>query len=593
MPSKSRLLSPLLLLCGVTILALVIVLPPHEKISIVGSAFGLLIALEGLHLLDERNGLVIGRSMTWLRYLPLPIGIAVSLLGLLSPLPIVSAFGLAVALTLLFTLSTLTNVSKVHIACLAVLIAASIGYNIFFYYPLINGVVDTWGYLSVASAIVQRGRFPDVISALASDRYYFPLPIMSIDSAILSSVTGINLELSMLLCPGSLILLQPLLVFLLSRSVFDDNQGAALSAFIAVTESAVTVFIGGPIAQSMGISLLFLFLILLFRRMRSGNHVGAAFLFFLMLTAAHGAVGLISIALVAFVTLLERSSDKRIILPLVVMYLGYVMMTNVMEHVIRNVRWTVESILDWIFTPTLRTGSELYGTGSNGLTFIWWGLPVALALFYVMQRRKQGSSWVYAGLGLLGLSFVANVIAPQFPIERYGGLAAWLILAMTGGTALRTVARTRRQLVVLVPLMLIVCLSAVVNPALSPQFGFYQAYGSPLPTTNADRTALEWVNRHVFVTVLADSVCRAYLIFSRYQSGTLNISGIVKYDPRDMLSALKPGYALFVRSNISMTHANGQTYHCFVSVSVNPQSNQVINIIYNSGCDAVEISGWI
>jgi len=60
-----------------------------------------------------------------------------------------------------------------------------------------------------------------------------------------------------------------------------------------------------------------------------------------------------------------------------------------------------------------------------------------------------------------------------------------------------------------------------------------------------------------------------------------------------MLSALKPGYALFVRSNISMTHANGQTYHCFVSVSVNPQSNQVINIIYNSGCDAVEISGWI
>jgi hypothetical protein len=530
--------------------------------------------------------------MPGLRYLPLAIGIGASLLGLVAPPLAIDAFAFAVALTLLFSLSRLTNVSKVHIAFLTVLLTASIGYNMFSYYgTTTTGHPDTWGYLSVASAIVQRGHFSDVIQP--TDRYYFPFPIMSIDASILSSVAGLNLELSLLLCPGSLILLQPLLVFLLSRSVFDDAEAAALSAFIVVTESTVTQWISGPIAQSASISLLLLFLILLFGRVRSRIRVGTAFVFFLMLTATHAAVGLVCTALVAFIMLLERSSRRRIILPLVVIYLGYVMTTQLMDHMARNVRWTVESILEWIFTPTIRTGGEIYGTGSSGLIFIWWGLPVSLALFSVLvQRRKQGSSWVYAGLGLLGCSFVANVIAPQFPVDRYGGLAAWLILATTGGKTLRTIARTPHQLVALVPVMLLVCFSAVVDPALSPQFGFYQGAHAHwyMPMTKPDRTALEWVNGHFVGTILAEPVPAFYLIFSRYRSGTFNPDGIIKWYPEDMASVPGPGYAVFVRSNTFITGGNGQLYHYFVSGSANQQRNQIMNVMYNNGCDVLEMS---
>lgn len=589
MPSKWRFLSPLLVLCGVTILVLIIIRPPQSKFAIVGSTLGLLSTLAGIYLLDERDRLIIAPSMPWLRYIPLPIGIAVSLLALLAPPPAISAFALPIALTLLFPLSRLTNVSKVYIAFLAVLLAASIGYNMFCYYPLISGN-DPWADLSTASAIFQRGHYSDVIQP--TDRYYFPFPVMGIDASIFSSVTGLNLESSLLLCPGSLILLQPLLVFLLSRLVFDDDTAAALSAFIVVTETTVTQWISGPIAQSVAISLLLLLLILLFRRVRSRGHVATAFVVLLMLTAMHGAVGLISVGLVAFVMLLGRSSHRRIILPLAVIYVVYIMITEVINIMVQNVQWTVEGVFNWIFTPTLTGVSELYGTGSNGLIFIWWGLPASLALFSVLvQRRKRGSSWVYAGLGLLGLSFVANVIAPHMDIDRYGGLTAWLILATTGGRALRAIARTPRQLVALLPVMLLVCLSAVADPALSPQYGFYQNY--PLwPTAKLDRTALDWVNGHVDGTIFADLISGYYLIFTRYRSGRYvgKYGDILTHPPQDMPSVPGPDYALFIRSNTFITPGNGEPYHRFVSASVNQQRNQIVNIIYNDGCDVLEMS---
>ena len=567
---------------------LIIIRPPHEKIAILGSTFGLLLILAGIYSLDKRERLIFAPSMSWVRYLPLVIGIAVSLLGLLAPPPAISAFALAIALTLLFPLSRMINVSKVHIAFLAVLLAASIGYNMFLYYSLLTGV-DTWAHLSVASAIVQRGHYSDVIKP--TDRYYIPFPIVSIATSILSSVTGLNLELSLLLFPGSLIALQPLLVFLLSRLVFDDVEAAALSAFIVVTESTVTQMIGMPVPQPIAISLLLLFLILIFRRDRSRNHVATAFVLFLTLTAMHGAVGLVCIALVAFLMVLERSSHRRIILPLVVIYLGYVMITEVIDTMVRESKITVESILDWIFTPVLRTGSELYGTASNGLIFIWWGLPVSLALFSVLvQRRKRASSWVYAGLGLLGGSFVVNVIAPRLIIERYVGLAAWLILATTGGKALKTIAGTRRQLVALVPVMLLVCLSAIVDPALSPQHGFAQGYQSPLPTTKLDRTALDWVNDYVVRVIFADYVSAYYLIFSRYRSGTLNRDGIESSFPRDMPSVPGPHYALFVRSSMFITPGNGVSSYDFSALNL--QEGQIINVLYHNGCDVLETSDW-
>lgn len=564
------------MLCGATILALVTIRPPHEKIAIFGSTFGLLSILAGIYSLDRRDSLVIAPSMPWLPFTPLLVGIAASLLGLVAPPPAISAFIFAIALTLLFLLSRLISVSRVHIAFSAVLLAASIGYNVFCYYSLISGI-DTWGYLSVASAIVQRGHYFDIIQPV--DRYYFPFPILSIDASTLSSVTGLSLELSLLLSPGILILLQPLLIFLLSRLVFGDVEAASLSALIVVTESMVTQWISGPIAQSAATSLSLLFLILLFGRVRSGRHVVAAFVVFLMLVAMHGAVGLVCTAVFAFIVLLERSPHRRIILPLVVIYSTYVMITEVMDRVVQNAQVTVASIFEWIFTPTLRVGTEFYGAVSNGLIFIWWGLPVSLALFStLLEREKRGISWVYTGLGLLGLSFVINVIAPRMAIDRYGGLTAWLILATTGGKALRTIAGTRRQLVALVPIILLVCSSAVVDPALSPQYGFYEDDWFPLPMTKLDKTALDWVNRHVVVTPILDIVCASYLIFSRYRSGTLDPGAIERFDPQQARARSPtvpgPDYALFVRSSTFITRSNVQPY----------------NIIYNNGKGVIETS---
>jgi len=501
----------------------------------------------------------------------------VNLLASLAP-PAISAFALAAALTLLFPLSRMINVSKVYIAFLTVFLAASIGYNLFYYYPLVNRT-DPMSYLSVASAIIQRGHYSDVIQP--TDRYYFPFPVMSIAPSILSSVTGLDLQLSLLVFPGSLILLQPLLVFLLSRLVFDNAEAAALSAFIVVTESAVTQWINGPIAQSTAISLLLLVLIALFSRVRSKGHMVVAFIAFVMLVAVHGAVGLVSTILISYLIVRERSSYKGIIRPLVAIFLGYLIIAGTIDRIVYVGQANLENILEFIFTPALRTERELYGAGSNGVVFIWWGLPVSLALLSIfVQRRKQGSSWAYAGLGLLALSFVVNVIAPNLCMDRYGGLTAWLILAVPCGKALSALTRTSRQLLTLIPIILLVCVSAVVDPCLSPQYGNQGYYQGLLPTTKPDRTALDWVNGYVNRNVITDSYSAYYLTFSRYRSGVLSNKGIISCPPNVMPPMPGPHSALFVRwCNSRM-----------ISTLANLQRGQIVNILYYDGYDVLQTS---
>jgi len=594
MPSRSRALSALLLLCGGGIVAWIIIQPPHEKMSILGSTFGLLSILFGAHLLGEQDSSFAPTlSRPWLRYLPLIIGASVSLSANLAS-PTISLFALAAALTLLFPLSKVINVSKVYVAFLAVFLAASIGYNVFYYYPLIIGP-DPMGYLSVASAIIQTGHFSDVIQP--TDKYYFPFPVMSIAPSILCAVSGLDLQLSLLFFPGSLILLQPLLVFLVSRLVFDDAEAAALSAFIVVTESTVTQWVNAPIAQSTAISLLLLLLIVFFRRVRSRGYTVVAFVVFVILVALHGAVGLVSIVLITYLIIRKRSSYRGMIRPLVSIFLGYLIITGAIDAMVYRARWNLENLLEFIFTPTLRTGSELYGAGSNGVIFIWWGLPVSLALFCILAKRtRQESPWAYAGLGLLALSFAVNVIAPNLAIDRYGGLTAWLILAVPGGKALSALTRNSRQLLVLMPIMLLVCLSGVVNPSLSPQYG-YQGYQGLLPTTKADRTALDWVDSHNITSVIGDSWSMRYLTFTRYQSGVLSNHGI-KILSSDNIQRLfqaiiystrGPNDALFVRwSDTFLTRDGGQPCLGLTSVLANQQRDQIVNIIYNNSCDVLE-----
>jgi hypothetical protein len=567
-------LSALLLFFGFGTVALIIIHPPYEKIAIVGSTFGIFIILVGIWLLGRSDiSFHPAPSRPWLCFLPVIIGISVNLSASLVS-PAISALALAAVLTLSFLLFRAIDVSKVYVAFLVVFLAALVGYNVFCYYPLITSV-DSWRNLSVASAIVQTGHYADVIQP--TDAYYFQFPVMSIAPSILSSVTGLNLELSLLLFPGSLILLQPLLVFLLSRLVFYDVEAAAFSAFIVLTESQVTQWISGPIPQPIATSLLLLLLILLFGRVRSRGHVVGAFVVLLMLTAMHGAVGLLSIFLVSFLILRERSSYKTIILPLVVIFLGYVMITEVVDNLVRNTQMSLKSIFEWIFTPTFRTGSELYGTSSNGLIFIWWGLPVSLALFYIsVLRRKQACSWAYAGLGLLGLSFAVNLVAPSLVIDRYGGLAAWLVLATIGGKALTTLTRTSRQLLMLVPIVFLICLSGVLDPTLSPQYA-YQGYQDVLPTTKLDRTALDWVNSYVAGNVFADSQSARYLGFSRYSSGVFFSQSIFIVPPHEVPSTSKQGIAVFIR----------------LSRGSNQQKNQTVNIPYdNSRCVLETDEGW-
>jgi len=321
-------------------------------------------------------------------------------------------------------------------------------------------------------------------------------------------------------------------------------------------------------------------LIALFGRSRSRGRTAVALVAFLILVALHGAVGLVSIVMISYLIVFERSSHRGIIRPMIAIFVGYLMVSAAVDVMISRISWNVEHVLEFIFTPAIKAGSEIYGTGGGGLIFVWWGLPVSLALFsFLTQRRKQTGSWLYAGLGVLGLSFAVNILAPTLDVDRYGGLTAWLILAVAGGKAVSTLTRNSRQMIMLTAIFLLVSSSAVIDPSLSPQYG-YRGYKDVLPTTNTDRTALDWVNSHVMKNIFGDRSSAPYLIFSRYQSGVLSSLG-VELLPSDITEPTAD-HALFVRRPISASALANQT------------EDRIVNILHDNGYDVLEANpAWM
>jgi hypothetical protein len=78
--------------------------------------------------------------------------------------------------------------------------------------------------------------------------------------------------------------------------------------------------------------------------------------------------------------------------------------------------------------------------------------------------------WSFTGLGMLGISFVINVVAPGTVIDRYGGLAGWFILAVCGGKTLSILSRTPRQALLMALLLSLISASAIVDPLLSDAY---------------------------------------------------------------------------------------------------------------------------
>ena len=587
----------LLLLCGIGVVALIVAQPPPEKIAIVVSTLGLLSILIAVHLLGRQGGsfaLVLSESS--LRYLTLVIGVSMVLLASLPFSPRIEAIGFAAALTLVFFLCVATNLPKLYVAFFTVCLFGLMGYRAFYYYPPVTAT-DSWGYLAVASATLQVGHFVGFVQP--TDAYYIPFPVMAIVTSILSSITGLQLQTSLLVFPGSLILMQPLLVFLVSRSVFHDSKIAAVSAFIILTESEVVQWVRSPIAQSTAISLGLVILILLSARIRSRAHAVVAFTLFLILVALHGAVALGFIVLISYLMLRERSSRRQIILPLAMILAGYIAITAVIARIVGALQLTAESVLEFILTPGHESPLQipLYGSGTFGLIFLWWGLPVSLAILCILVYgwRQAQATWAYAGLGLIGLSFVVGAVAPSLAIDRYGGLPAWLLLAVSSGYVLSRLARTSRQLLVLVPVIMLVCLSTMTSPITSPQSAD-QWYHGFLPTTQKDNTALDWVSVRVTKSVFSDTGSASYLIFSRYESGLLSAHGIAKLTKILMYPTTPPPHAaLFVRcSSIFVTCGAGEICRTYGPSMANERSEQAVNVLYNNGCDLLEATpAWV
>ena len=163
----------------------------------------------------------------------------------------------------------------------------------------------------------------------------------------------------------------------------------------------------------------------------------------------------------------------RSVLTLAGIFLAYQFLSAVISIIVFAVSNVQQVLLQFFLAPSVpRTAAEV-SVGQDGILFIWWGLPAALALFsFFIKRKDRANVWVFAGAGLLGLSFLANIVAPNLYLDRYVGLVGWLILAVTGGHTLRGIITGSRRMFLLVPLILLISFSAVIYPPMSPQYGY-------------------------------------------------------------------------------------------------------------------------
>ncbi|MGA2626667.1 MAG: hypothetical protein ABSF63_06360 [Candidatus Bathyarchaeia archaeon] len=577
-------ISLLLLPLGTAIVLLDVFLAPPEKTAIVVSVMGLFALLAGLY---RVGGNIDAKLPTSSRFL-FTVLVLCAIISVLPPRltpSLVRPIAVSIALLTLLPLSRSKNISGIHIALLAVFLGALGSYEVLYYYPLNLGV-DAWSYLSVSSSIVQTGHY-SVTSSQAIVSYYAPFPIMSIAPAMFATITGLDLTTSLFLFPGLLIVLQPLFVFLIARSAFGIHA-ASLSALTVVSEAAVIGWINAPIAKSVALSLLMLVLLLLLKGPMSASRFVSALILFLVLAPLHGGVALISIFLFWVLVIPKNRSTKGIVRVLTLLFLGYLVATATISSILYPISSASSSIFGFISGASSSTPAQVAFAGSSsGLPFIWWGWPVALTLILFFLDRRRSANWIYLGLGLLGLSFVANVVAPGADIDRYGGLAAWLILAVTGGRALSIVTKTRRQILLAIPILMLVFSSSMINPTISPQYGIVHGY--VLPTSIADREALNWVSGYVhtrgYITV-TDIYSRAYLRFVQLDSGFDYQHYVGVWDTQSPYLP-RGSNVFFARSADFRANPSGA---CRTSLLLPSKQNTKINIVFSNACDVLVVS---
>ncbi|MGA8856925.1 MAG: hypothetical protein WB643_07145 [Candidatus Bathyarchaeia archaeon] len=542
-------------------------------------------------------------SRSWIAYLPLLIGLFVDLGAGLIP-PATSAFALAAALTLVFYICVRSNESGAYLVMLTTFLVASVAYNVsaFYQIPL---AVDPWTNISVAAAILRTGHFSAAItseSASGLNPYYSLFPAMSIASATLSSVTGLDLPISFIIFPGCIILLQPLLVFVLARAVYGSPVAAVFSAFVVLTESAVTQWITTPLAESVALSMVLLLLVVLLGRRQSRSHVVLQLAIFSAVSILHGAIALLSMVLLPLLLGWRRSRSMTIIATFLMIFLAYLVSTLLILRIIDSLA-VIESRILGFFVGSEASSqglggvkSALYGAGTPGVVFVWWGLPVALALFSILiLGRKGASSWTYVGLGTLGLSYILNVLAPNLVADRYGGAAGWLVLAVAAGKPLATLTRNPRRLLLITPIIFLVCFSAVANPLLSPQYGYlaHNYHWSPsyngVPLTESDTIALNWVHTHPATDVISDEYASNYLVFLQFQSGIYSHSGILSSVYALTTPRPRSNQAIFVRW-WNLQPNVGQVCPGLISALARQQTSQIVNIVYYNNCDVLEMN---
>ena len=576
---------------GALILGLILASPIHEKVAIVGSTLGIISIFSAAYLLGfgkPRQTFAIAPS--WLRCLLLIAVGAACLFGVLGLLTI-SIVSFAIALLFLFLLAETDESSNTSVPMLAVLVVALIAYSALLYYPLNIGV-DPLGYLSVASTISQTGRYTHIAGTYSEEgSYYSPFPIMAMVPSVVSAITGLPLLQSLAIFPGILVLLQPLLVFMLSLRVFGGSRRiAALSAFIVTTESAVIQYANGPLAISVAISLLLMVMLVFLKGAPRKSTTILSLGLFLTLVIVHGGVGLVATAIISYLILLQRRSYGRI-LTFNSIYLGYLTVTTAMSAIVGGLQISLQLILQFIFAPSIPTAPESFPV-TNGLIFIWWGLPPALAFMSIfILRDPKARFWALIGLTILGLSFIVNIVAPTTVADRYLGLVAWFILALAGGSTIHVLTRARSQLILVVPLIILVGLSAVVNPYLSPQYGYgHGAFGNVSPTTASDRVALDWLQVHARQGIAGDLYSMSFLTLARFESGTFSTGYINSFTDYSNLFRIQPGdgSVMFIRWTDAAPSYTG-TPDCIGLASTPSMRNSTLasNIVYSSSCDMV------
>lgn len=419
-------------------------------------------------------------------------------------------------------MAILRRSQKLLFSVLLIFILSFLVSSYFLYPPSLGN--DTWRDSIVASTVLKGGNIN------ANFHSAYPLPVVSVLYAVISSVLGISVLSSSALIGLIYAILISFFVFILSTNINSENINKSLPAVLAVILALsipiILLWSVGFIPEAYGIMMFLALLTVL--TSKKASSIGAQsmtliVLFIAVIVLGHGAVNLWAIGfLIVLSVLTKRQSMKndvhhnlviRSLIVLVTMTITYFLYTTVLDAISIGTKNVTTVLLNFLSltTPPAKTLPTVSGFPVATAIFSYGCIAVCIvvALIAWLGHKSEHDKFNYSLFeimffyGLMGvlIGFLGTLYLPTAALDRYilfDSILLLVILSAKGFAILSTRGAFGKLLVAFLGVLMVssIVFGGMITPDFNP-FNVTNSFSVKTPITWSDNSCLTMISPHI------------------------------------------------------------------------------------------------